>query len=391
MKIESIEVRQYRIPLEPPFRASWDPRPRDSFSSTIVVVRAGGHEGVASGDAMLGLAGNEGLFVGGDVFDIERHVAVLENLSFHYGRMWPLEIALWDLAGKIRGERLWRMLSSVPGSDSEPGQRFGGAKAPLVQPPHVDGRVRVYASTGERVSADERAASAVRIRDAGFPAIKMRFHADDPAEDIAVVRAVRDAVGPSMEIMVDANQGWRMPWDTSPSWDYETALGVADQLSGLGVYWLEEPMHRHDHRGLAKLRTWSTVKIAGGEGNREFAEFDDYLAHGSLDVYQPDVAWTSGVLRATQLARKVAAAGAMYTPHTWGDGLVLLANLHVAAACSNAPFVEYAYDPPNWTPERRDFMLPSPIVAEDGWVTLPDAPGLGVEIDWNRLEEHRVG
>jgi L-alanine-DL-glutamate epimerase-like enolase superfamily enzyme len=221
--------------------------------------------------------------------------------------------------------------------------------------------------------------------------MKVRFHADDPAEDIAVVRAVRDAVGSSMEIMVDANQGWRMPWDTSPSWDYETALRVADELSGLGVYWLEEPMHRHDYRGLAKLRTWSTVKIAGGEGNREFAEFDEYLAHGSLDVYQPDVAWTSGVLRATQLARKVAAAGAMYTPHTWGDGLVLLANLHVAAACSNAPFVEYAFDPPNWTPERRDFMLPSPILAEGGWVTLPDAPGLGVEIDCDGLEEHRVG
>ena len=134
-------------------------------------VRAGEFEGVGSGDAMLGLAGHEELFLGEDVFDIERHVAVLDNLQFHYGRMWPLEIALWDLAGKIRGEPLWRML--------------GGRTA----------RVRVYASTGERVSADERAASAVRLRDAGFPAIKLRFHADDPVDDIAVVRAVRDAVG----------------------------------------------------------------------------------------------------------------------------------------------------------------------------------------------------
>ena len=110
MNIESIEVRRYRLPLDPPFRASWDPRPRTSFESTIVVVRAGGCEGVGSGDAMLGLAGHEDLFVGQDVLDIERHVAVLDNLQFHYGRMWPLEVALWDLAGKLRGEPLWRML-----------------------------------------------------------------------------------------------------------------------------------------------------------------------------------------------------------------------------------------------------------------------------------------
>lgn len=366
MKIDAIKVDTYRLPLEPPFLASWDPRPRTSFASTIVRVRADAYEGVGSGDAMLGFAGHEDLFLGEDVFDIERHVAVLDNLQFHYGRMWPLEVALWDLAGKIRDEPLWRML--------------GGANR----------RVRVYASTGERVPPDERAASAVRLRDAGFPALKVRFHAADVAEDIAVVRAVRDAVGPPMEILVDANQGWRMPWDVSPTWDFDTAARVADELAEMSVYWLEEPLDRHDYRGLAKLRERSRVKIAGGEGNREFSEFGEYLAHGSLDVYQPDVAWSTGVLRATQLARRVAAAGAMYTPHTWGDGLVLLANLHVSAAVSNAPFVEYAFDPPNWTPERRDFMLSAPVVAQDGWVTLSDAPGLGVEIDWSGIEQFRV-
>jgi len=365
MKIDAIEVRRYRLPLEPAFHASWDPRPRTSFSSTIVRVRAGEYEGVGSGDEMLGLAGHEDLFLGEDVFDIGRQVAVLDNLQFHYGRMWPLEIALWDLAGKIRGEPLWRMLS--------------GATP----------RVRVYASTGERVPASERAASAVALRDAGFPAIKLRFHAADPAEDIAVVRAVRDAVGSGMQIMVDANQGWRMPWDTSAPWEFDTASRVADELAELGVYWLEEPLDRHDYRGLGRLRQRSRVRIAGGEGNREFAEFGEYLSHGSLDVYQPDVAWTTGVLRATQLARQVVAAGAIYTPHTWGDGLVLLANLHVAAAVSNAPFVEFAYDPPHWTPERRDFVLPKEVVANNGWVTLPKAPGLGVEIDWHSLEPLR--
>jgi L-alanine-DL-glutamate epimerase-like enolase superfamily enzyme len=80
----------------------------------------------------------------------------------------------------------------------------------------------------------------------------------------------------------------------------------------------------------------------------------------------------------------------MYTPHTWGDGVVLLANLHVFAARGNAPFVEYAYDRLAWTPERRDFMLAAPIVARDGWVDLGDAPGLGAVVEWDAIEPWRV-
>lgn len=360
--IESIELRRYRLPLDPPFHATWDPRPRTSFDSTIVVVHAGGIEGAGSGDAMAGFAGHEELFVGQDVFDFERHVRVLDNLQFHYGRMWPLEIALWDLAGKLRGEPLWGTL--------------GGAS----------GRVRAYASTGQRLEAEARAASAAGLRDAGFPAIKLRFWHDDPDDDIATVAAVRRAAGDDVKLLVDANQAWRMPWDTSSSWDFATAARVADALADLGVYWLEEPLHRHDYEGLARLRERGRLKIAGGEGNREYADFEQYLAQGSLDVYQPDVAWSTGVLRATQLAKRVRDAGAMYSPHTWGDGLVLLANLHVAAAVSNAPFVEYPYDPPLWTPARRDFVLSSPVIADaEGWVELGDAPGLGVKVDWGAI------
>jgi L-alanine-DL-glutamate epimerase-like enolase superfamily enzyme len=316
---------------------------------------------------MAGFAGNERLFLGQEVSDIERHAAVLDNLQFHYGRMWPLEIALWDVMGKIEGVPLWRML---------------GANS---------GRVRVYASTGARVSLEERVESARRLRDEGFPAIKLRFYHDDPAEDLEVVRAVRDVVGQDIDLMVDANQAWRMPYDTSPSWTFDTARYVAQALANLTVYWLEEPLHRHDYDGLARLRKEGGVPIAGGEGAREMGELREYVRHGSLDVYQPDVAWSTGVTNARRIAAEVSAAGMMYTPHTWGDGLVLLANLHVAAACSNAPFVEYAYDPPWWTPERRDFALPAPIVAQDGWVDLGDAAGLGVTIDWDAIERWRVG
>lgn len=367
MRIDSIEIRHYRLPLDPPFNASWDPKPRASHTATLVRVRAGDYEGVGSGDAMLGFGGCEAYFIGQDPFAIERHVHILDNLQFHYGRMWPLEVALWDVMGKAAGLPLWKLL--------------GGAS----------GRVPLYASCGERKPAAERADSAKALRALGFPALKIRFHAQDPRDDIAIVRAVRDAIGPHMEILVDANQGWQMPWDASPAWDFKTALWVAEALAELGVYWLEEPLQRHNYQGLADLRKRAKVRIAGGEGNREFSELRDYLRHGSLDVYQPDVVWSTGIFRARQIASEVQAAGCIYSPHTWGDGLVLLANLHVCAAVSHAPFIEFPYDPPTWTPERRDFILPRPILPESGGqVILPDAPGLGVQINWDALEPLRI-
>ncbi len=364
--IDSIQIHHYRLPLDPPFLAAWDPRPRTSLTATLVRVRAGDFEGVGSGDAMLGFAGHEYLFLGQDPFAIERHVRLLEALQFNYGRMWPLEIALWDLMGKISGQPLWKLL--------------GGER----------GEVPVYASTGVRLDPAARASMAAELNAAGFPALKIRFHASNPADDVPIARAVRDAIGPEMHLLVDANQAWRMPWDSAPHWDLKTALFVADALSEVGAYWLEEPLHRHDYRGLAELRSRTNVRIAAGEGNREFGEFREYLRHGSLDVYQQDVAWSTGILRARQLAAEVQAHSALYSPHTWGDGLVLLANLQVAAAVSQAPFIEFPFDPPTWTPERRDYVLPEPIRAVNGMVTLPDGPGLGVEIDWGLLEEFQI-
>ncbi len=364
--IHAIEIYHYRLPLDPPFSASWDPRPRTSHTSTLVRVHAGAFEGVGSGDAMLGFAGHEHLFIGQDPFAIERHVQILDTMQFHYGRLWPLEVALWDLMGKITNQPLWRLL--------------GGAGP----------QVRVYASTGDRRPLEERVAAARQMQAAGFPALKLRFHAADVREDVAVVAAVREAIGPDMHLLVDANQGWQMPWDATSPWDFKTALWVADALAELGVYWLEEPLPRHDYRGLAHLRRRANVRIAGGEGNREFAELREYLRHGSLDVYQPDVAWSTGILRARQIAAEVQSVGAVYSPHTWGDGLVLLANLHVSAAVSHAPFMEYPFDPPAWTPAWRDFILPQPILASNGIVTLPDQPGLGVTIDWQALAPLRI-
>lgn len=368
LKIDAIETRSYRLPLEPPFHAAWDSEPRRALDCHIVIVHAGEFEGVGSGNRLAGWEHTFDLFVGHDPREIERHVQVLDNLQFHYGRMWSIEIALWDLIGKMKETPVWRLL---------------GGESPRLKP---------YASTGQRLPAERRVESVLRLRDEGFESVKLRFWSDDPNEDIAAVGAVRQAVGNETTLLVDANQAWRMPWDTVRPWHFEAAARVADALSDLDVYWLEEPLDRHAYRDLARLRDRAGLKIAAGEGNREFAEFDEYLAHGSLDVYQADVAWSTGLLRAKKLSERVSAASAIYTPHTWGDGLVLLANLHAAAAFGSAPWVEFPYDPPYWTPARRDYVLPAPIVPDErGDLVLPDAPGLGIEMDWERLEPFRVG
>ena len=129
------------------------------------------------------------------------------------------------------------------------------------------------------------------------------------------------------------------------------------------------------------LRTETGVTLAGGEMVRTRAEFDAYLEADALDVYQPDAVLAVGLLRAREVAERAQARGHRYTPHTWTNGLGLLVNLHVAAGVGAEPYLEFPYDPPTWTPERRDFMLAAPLVLDDeGCLQVPDHPGLGVTL-----------
>ncbi|MGH8782133.1 mandelate racemase/muconate lactonizing enzyme family protein [Paraburkholderia sp.] len=358
-RIERIAITHHRLELDPPFPASWDSQPRRRFPATIVrVADSEGRIGIGSGDAMYGFDDYRHLFIGTDPLDLARHSAVLDNLSFHAGRLWPLDAALWDLAGKIRGEACWRI---------------AGGRAQKVQ---------AYASSGVHRSPADAARWAEHVAARGFPALKLRFGRPRLADDLAVLAAVRATVGNAVEIMVDCNQGWRMPWDTQPAWQADDALAVIRELEKYDVYWVEEPLHRGDYAGHRQLRTQTGIRIAGGELTRDRHEFQALLDQDCLDVYQPDVVCTLGLEGSRRLAADVEAHGKTFTPHTWGNGIGLVANLHVAAGASNAPFVEYPYDPPEWTAARRDFPLTQPIdVDAAGWIDLGDAPGLGIELD----------
>ena len=368
MKIASIETRHYRCALEPPFAAAWDPVPRTHQDATIVVVATDdGNEGYASGDAVPDRELLDRLLGGVDAAETDTVHEILETVDLHHGRNWIVEVAVWDLLARARGEPLWRML----GADRD--------------------RIAAYASTGELVDPDERVRRCRALRDAGVQAAKIRLHSHDWRVDLPVLAAVRDEV-PELEIMVDANQGWRMPGDVTPRWSVDTAIAFAKELERLDVYWLEEPLPTEDIDGYAALARATGVRIAAGELVRTAAEARDLLMRAEIDVVQPDVVLSGGITGARRLAAIARSEGRMWTPHTWSNGYGLLVNLHAALAFSNCPYLEVPYDPPAWSAERRDWLLPVTLeIAEDGTIGPPDGPGLGVVPDWDALEAYRVG
>ena len=130
------------------------------------------------------------------------------------------------------------------------------------------------------------------------------------------------------------------------------------------------------------LRETTATRIAGGEMARDFDHLRRALDADALDVFQPDVVLALGISGTRTLADLVLRRNRWFTPHTWTNGIGLLANLHVCAGVGGGPYLEYPYDPPGWTPERRDFMLAEPVAVDaDGMVRVPDAPGLGVALD----------
>ncbi|MEM6742937.1 MAG: mandelate racemase/muconate lactonizing enzyme family protein [Pseudomonadota bacterium] len=372
-RIASIEISHHSMPLDPPFKASWDGRDRVQFDATVVRVRdEDGREGVGSGDLMLGFQGHEDLFVGRDPRDLSRHTDVLSHIDFHYGRPWPLDLALQDLAGQIAEEPVWR--------------RLGGRSD----------RLRLYASSGVARDAEALADQAHRFVEEGFQGLKIRLSATQGGrggwrEDVKALEAVRARVGGALALMVDCNQGWRMPWDTAPAWTFKQALEVAKALEPLDITWLEEPLHRADLKGMAALRQATSIPIAGGEMTRELTAFRDLIEARALDILQPDCALVGGITGLARVAEAALAANLRFTPHSWTNGLGVLANAHLAAGAAGSEWFEWPHDPPEWSPERRDFLLAQPLERKGGVYHLPLAPGLGAVLDEDRLRATRLG
>jgi D-galactarolactone cycloisomerase len=369
MKITAITLDRLRLDLDPPLRAAWDPDPRRHFDATIVRVHTDdGVTGIGSGDTMAGFEAVEHLFLGRDPLDIVRHVKAIETANFHGGRFWPLEVALWDIVGQVAGLPVATL--------------FGNSARALP----------AYASSAELKPPEERVETAQRAREAGFRALKIRIDRDHVDEGVAAVAAVRDALGSDFGIMVDLNQSWRMAGDTSHASDLAQTRKLVRRLAELDVFWVEEPLPYHDLDGFRTLRAENPgVRIAAGEMHHSVPELLRYLEEDVLDVYQMDVVLAVGMHRARTLAELAQLKHRAFTPHSWTNGIGVLANLHVSAGVGGGPYFEFPWDPPGWTPERRDFMLAEPVmITPAGELEVPDRPGLGIELDEEAVDRWRI-
>ena len=276
------------------------------------------------------------------------------------GSFGGLEIALWDIIGKAASKPVYRLLGAYRD------------------------KVMAYAATAQLHSAEEHAKEAVEFAEMGIKAMKLRLHRSRPEEDVEVVRAVRDAVGDDMTILVDANQN-----NVSVHYDYwsrRTALTVARELDKLDVYWLEEPLPRRDLDGLADLSAKVDVYIAGGEHATNIYEFRDALFKGAYDIVQPDVILGNiGIIGIRKVSVIADSVGRQVVPHVSGggnNGFYLAATLQALGTIRNCPFIEYTLEPPALTAETLQPILKEPtLIDKNGYIEIPQKPGIGVELD----------
>ncbi len=371
MKIIDVEAWLCHYHLPATFFPTWIPGyPQADNSCLLLTLKTDeGIEGYAAGvgflDESKGLMSLLRPFVmNRDPFQVEDFIRLLRSANFLGYRGFFVELAMWDIIGKAAGLPVYKL--------------WGGWRD----------RIPAYASTGELHEPDKRVEEVLKLKEMGFKGVKLRVKSDDIAPDVAVVELVREAVGPEMDIMVDANQGWPIHgFGPYPVWTVKRAIDTSRYYEELGVRWLEEPLYKHDYEGYARLREATTVPIAGGEFNVDLHEFRDLITNGCLDVLQPDATISTGMWNSRKVAGMAEAHGLEFSPHTWTNGLGFAANLQLMAATPNCPYCEFPYEPPAWVPEARDFMLAEPfMIDKEGFVNLPDKPGLGVELDMDRIK-----
>jgi L-alanine-DL-glutamate epimerase-like enolase superfamily enzyme len=287
-----------------------------------------------------------------------------------------IDIALWDIAGKIAKLPVYRLL--------------GAARD----------RVEAYASGGfyqEGKSAADLAGEADGYRARGFRGMKMKigrnpstqthlrqligqaeFCEVEPEEDLARVAAVRQALGPQAKLMVDVNCAW------SPA----VAIEMGRAMEPYKLYWIEEPVATDDIDGSARVADALATPIAGYETEVGLYGFRQLIDRGAVDIVQPDIAWSGGFSEGRRIAAYAQAHHRMVAPHAFAGAVLLVASLHFAAAIPNALLLEWDQNPN----ALRDELLKEPLRLEpDGTVKLPERPGLGIELDRAAVERYRAG
>ena len=288
-----------------------------------------------------------------------------------------VDIALWDLRGKLAGMPLWRLLGGY--RRRVPAYATGGFYAEGKGVRELADEMRAYCRHGFR---------AVKLkvgRNSGIEGSPLRAMADrgvcevSLAEDLARVRAVREAIGPDVRLMVDANGAWDVP----------TAVRMGRLLEELDVYWFEEPVWPDDLAGSAEVASKVAIPIAGYETcSYGTVSFRDYIRARAVHFVQPDVAWAGGLTETLKIAHLAQAANLPLAPHIHGSAVAVAAAVHLLGAVRNGSMAEMVFPA---HPLMGDLVREPLVVDGAGEIDLGERPGLGIELDPDAVKRYRVG
>ncbi len=373
MKITDIRVFRMKVVKETgTMEPAWAPgqvmRRGIGGGSITEITTDSGITGIAPGMNPSGINRIKRLLVGKDPFDTEslgHQMRYTNGAQSNWRDVACAEIALWDIIGKASGQPLYKL--------------WGAAKD----------RVPAYASMIKLSTPEERADMAVRLQEEGWQGIKLRLHHQSMKEDIRTVELVRNAVGDDFTIMTDANQAQSSGlWQPGVAWNFTRALDTARELKRMNVYWLEEPLRRYDYAGLAELNRLTDIPLAGGENNRGVHEFLELMDAGIYDIIQPEIMVTEGVQGLKAVGALALALHKEIVPHHGGGRLGTIAQLHLIGTWPHCPWLELLHDPPI-SPYTNAFaiMENAPMVDAEGFVNMPQEPGLGVTLNRDMIEE----
>lgn len=308
------------------------------------------------------------LYEGENALEPERVAEKLHQATFWMGRggsithtISGIDIALWDILGKVTGQPVGRLL----------GGRYRD-------------RVKPYAS----LLMDQPGPLAehlLEIKAQGFRAFKMGwgpFGRVSHALDEAIVRAAREAIGPDCLLMVDAG-GSDAFWPNGYKW----AARTAEMLVDYDVAWFEEPLQHDALDNYVRLREHAPVPISGGEVITRRQAFLPWLRAGAFDIVQPDATKVGGLSESRRIGWTAQAFGIRLIPHGWNTAVGLAADLHLASALPETDLVEYI----TGSPYLDDLVEGGWHLDDEGMLPIPDGPGLGIALDLDAVARYTNG
>lgn len=306
--------------------------------------------------------GLRSLLIGENPLEVERLWEKMYKGTIYFGRSGPavhaisgIDMALWDIVGQHAG---------VPVSEA-----VGGT---------YNKKLKAYASSLMPDTIAEAATLAERYASQGYKAMKFgwgpigrNFRFDEEQ-----IRVIRETVGPDIDVMIDAGLAW----------DLKGALRMAEVYEKYGVFWLEEPLHPDNIAGYRELSDRTSLYIAGGEQESGCLAFRRLLDEGHLDIIQPDLGRCGGITEGRRIAHLAHERHKKVVPHAFKTGVLVAASTHFAASIPDGFLIEHTV---STSPLTRD-LVREPILFKDGYVHVPDRPGLGITVEEKVIEQYRV-